>query len=367
MARRKQETESIGDGHDSFLDIVANMVGILIILVMVVSVRAKDAPQPTDEQIATPTTPVSVTTPETPETPAPTETPESPESPESPQQPIIDLTEPLDKIATIQSDVLGTAVEVRKLDGLLAARINERNAMATLVAAGEKELADRREALSENERAAFDLQRQLAAERERLDKIELERIHAASVEPDVVEIENLPTPLSKTVLGDEVIFQLKGKRLAHIPLEPLVEDARGKLRHKLWKLDGLPEVTEVVGPMGGFRLRYTIEKFRERVAPGDDRIVVGIRAKRWELLPVDGQLGEPVEEAFAPGSNFRRVLSGIDPQRDTITIVTYPDSFDEFRRLKKELYRLGFAVAGRPLPEGSLIAGSPYGSQSAAQ
>ena len=30
--------------HDSFLDIVANIVGILIILVMVVSVRARDAP-----------------------------------------------------------------------------------------------------------------------------------------------------------------------------------------------------------------------------------------------------------------------------------------------------------------------------------
>jgi hypothetical protein len=341
MARRTQETESLGDDHDSFLDIVANMVGILIILVMVVSVRAKDAPQPTDEQIVTP-------------------------APQPPQAEI-DLETPLTKIAAIKNDVLQTAVEVRKLDGIIVTRINERDTMATLVAAGEKELADRREALSENERAAFDLQRQIAADRARLDKIELERIHAASIEPQVVEIENLPTPLSKTVLGDEVIFQLKGKRLTHVPLEPLIEDARGKLRHKLWKLDGLPETTEIVGPIGGFRLRYTIEMFREPPAPGDDRVRVGIRAKRWELLPVNGQLGEPVEEAFAAGSNFRRVLSGVDPQRDTMTIVTYPDSFDEFRRLKKELYRLGFAVAGRPLPEGSLIAGSPYGTRSAAQ
>ncbi|MFP6693385.1 MAG: hypothetical protein VB875_10230, partial [Pirellulales bacterium] len=127
-----------------------------------------------------------------------------------------------------------------------------------------------------------------------------------------------------------------------------------------------PEVTEIVGPREGFRIRYTLEK-RSIYDAVNDRGGYEIRAKYWEAIPVTGQLGEPVEAAFAPHSKFRRILSGINARDDTITVWTYPDSFDEFRRLKKELYSLGFAVAGRPLPEGVPIAGSPSGSRSAAQ
>ena len=42
MARRKNYDDMLG-GQDSFLDIVANLVGILAILVMVVTVRARDS------------------------------------------------------------------------------------------------------------------------------------------------------------------------------------------------------------------------------------------------------------------------------------------------------------------------------------
>jgi hypothetical protein len=57
----------------------------------------------------------------------------------------------------------------------------------------------------------------------------------------------------------------------------------------------------------------------------------------------------------------------LSPNRYTITIWTYPDSFDEFRKLKKILYQQGYAVAGRPLPEGMPIGASPSGSKSSAQ
>ena len=40
---RAHKQHAAEPGQDSFLDIVANLVGILIILVMVVGVRAKDA------------------------------------------------------------------------------------------------------------------------------------------------------------------------------------------------------------------------------------------------------------------------------------------------------------------------------------
>ena len=71
--------------------------------------------------------------------------------------------------------------------------------------------------------------------------------------------------------------------------------------------------------------------------------------------------------ALRPSSRFRTALSGFHPARATVTIWTYPDSFAEFRRLKKELYQLGFATAARPLPHDVPIGGSPQGTKSAAE
>jgi hypothetical protein len=47
--------------------------------------------------------------------------------------------------------------------------------------------------------------------------------------------------------------------------------------------------------------------------------------------------------------------------------LTYPESFGDFRTLKKALFDLGYTTAARPLPPGILIGGSPNGSRSAAQ
>ena len=50
-----------------------------------------------------------------------------------------------------------------------------------------------------------------------------------------------------------------------------------------------------------------------------------------------------------------------------MTIWTYPDGFAEFRKLKQELYAMGYETAGRPLPFGVPITASPGGSKSAAE
>ena len=57
--------------------------------------------------------------------------------------------------------------------------------------------------------------------------------------------------------------------------------------------------------------------------------------------------------ALQEGSDFRQALAKILPGRTTITIWVYPDGFDAFRQIRKELYRLGYAIAARPLPPGS--------------
>jgi hypothetical protein len=94
---------------------------------------------------------------------------------------------------------------------------------------------------------------------------------------------------------------------------------------------------------------------------------IEIQLKRWTLIPLSSDLGERIDAALRRGSRFQSVLSGYPPDATTVTIWVYPDSFSEFREIKKHLFQLGFATAGRPLPAGFPISGSPEGSKSAAE
>jgi len=168
---------------------------------------------------------------------------------------------------------------------------------------------------------------------------------------------------------DEAHFQIRAGRITFVPLDDLVKRLKDDAQQKLYKLRSQAELTETIGPMGGFRLRYTLQRFEtpveEMVATG--RGGVHVRMTHFELIPVSAELGEPVDVALGPSSEFRQIVSGLRPGRTTITLWTYPDSFGSFRRVKKELFRMGFPTAGRPLPEGLFIGGSPEGSKSRAE
>ena len=117
--------------------------------------------------------------------------------------------------------------------------------------------------------------------------------------------------MSHTVDGDEVHFQLSGGQIVVIPLDELVESLKNDARRKKYKLNDLPEMTDTVGPIGGFRMRYTFE--RQDISP-ETAMQSGVsgsyaRLKRWTLIPVSNQLGESVDAALAEGSEFRRALA----------------------------------------------------------
>ena len=336
--RRHVKDDSPSAGNDSFLDIVANMVGILIILVMVVGVRTRHAPL------------VAATTP-------PPETP----------------TEDLHSIATlgasIERDVVHLAKAISDVRRQTAIRSLERGELAFAVHEGRGELEKRRSALDARERETFDVARRLAHTESALNAGlgELDRLE--SIPEQVVRVESYPTPLAKVVDGRETHFQLRGKRIAHIPLDELLSKLKQQAQGDISRLRNSPEVSDTIGPIGGFRMRYTFQRVQIsgsgtlRGAPAGTYARLG----HWDLIPTSRQLGETLEEAKAPNSNFRSAVSRLDPRRSTITLWTYPDTFDEFRALRKELHRQGYAVAGRPLPHRVPIGGSPYGSKSAAQ
>jgi hypothetical protein len=61
------------------------------------------------------------------------------------------------------------------------------------------------------------------------------------------------------------------------------------------------------------------------------------------------------------------VLNRLNPERNSITLWVYADSYPLFRKLREDLHARGFLVAARPLPDGIPIRGSPAGSLSAGQ
>ncbi|HUT13299.1 MAG TPA: hypothetical protein VMY42_22620 [Thermoguttaceae bacterium] len=319
MARPARQTVD-APGHDSFLDIVANIVGILIILVMVVGVRVKNAPI------------VAAIVGESRE----------------------DDSE-FEKDATTErslyGDVLKVENEVRAVEVETLVQKQQRDALAVTMAAVEQEIQSRRQRMDTEAQRDFDLRRNLSVAQVRLEQLDRQRVEVETTPAEPTVVESYPTPLSTTVDEREAHFQLRGGRVAFIPWEGLMNRVVDDIRLKGPTLFNSPEISGTLGPEGGFRIRYK----RSR----NDIFV--------ELIPVARDLGETIDEALSDGSEFRRALARFHPERSAVTFWTYPDGFAEFRRLKEETFLQGFRTAARPLPHGLHISGSSRGSKSSAQ
>ena len=339
MARPlRQEAEPVN--ADSFLDIVASVVCIMLIMVLMIGMRIRNTPV------------------------------EPPLSPEAVQA-AADLEKVAAEERSLRGELAKSAEEIQNLERETAVRGLERDMLATTVAAMEHDVRARRSQMDTQSQADFDVARDLAGAHRQLEEIQRRRLEVQTARPDSIVVESYPTPIGRAVDNKEVHFHLRLDRVAYVPVEKLVLLARDDAKRKADKLadrHDLPEFTETVGPEDGFRFRYTAERFErvEKTPQGPARYV-GLRVSQWTVIPVSGQVGEPVDEALAPSSEFRRALAGSKPDQTTLTIWVYPDSFDAFRRLRKELHQLGYKVAARPLPEGVMIAGSPKGTKSEAE
>ena len=326
--RRSVPTQIELAGQDSFLDVVTNIVGILIILVMVVGMRAKNEPT--------------------------TDIKEAPAD--------VSLAALRSQSAAIEQDVYRTAAEMERMDHELLLRSREREVLATRIAAGEQEIGRRREQMDEQSRHEWGLSNELAAAKSDLERIRRQTAAAAAVKSSVVTLESYPTPMSRTVFGKEVHFRLSQGRLTYVPFDELLDRAKVEMQRRNFSPDDLPESTFEIGPLEGFRLLLTMQG---KLIANTNQVMFTL--KEAEFVPVANHLGESLSEALSERSQFRSRLAGANSRDTTITVWFYPDSFGEFRELKKELYRGGFATAGWPLANGAHISGSPSGKRSATQ
>ncbi len=201
----------------------------------------------------------------------------------------------------------------------------------------------------------------MALANDELKKLKEERDLAETTNaPETITVKSYPSPLGKSVSGPQISFRLLAGRIAYLPWDELFGRMKASAQDRMRSAPTSSEVTDTLGPIQGFRMRYVMQRI-------DTAQGTMMRMLLSELLPVSERLGEPLDLALKQGSEFQAKMAMVSPDRYTVTVWVYPDSFGEFRRLKELLYERGYEVAGFPIEPGQTIGASPYGFKSIAQ
>ena len=320
-------------GQDSFLDVVANLVGIMIILVVVVGAQAATVWK----------------------------------KPGEPAEEIVDKIAELNQQA---NQKLAASKNLRTENGELHRKIAEEQSISN-------QLSEFRQVLLMNIETA---RRDVEARKSRLDevhrvsviaaaeieslkqKIEQVRFQTQAIEnqakPIVETIEHYPTPIARTVFSDEIHFRILAGRIVHVPLEELITVMKKEWELKAEKLQGAENTLETVGPIGDFRLQYALETATRNV---QNRQQLTAQLKQFVLQPTAEKIGENVDTALGNGSQFRNRIDRMIPEKTTVSLWVYPDAYDDLATIRRWLIDAGFQTASWPLEYGKLISGGPQG------
>lgn len=377
MSRRREF--EIMFGSDSFLDVVANIVGILIILIVIAGVRVGQAPPKPKTSAALPSLDIPVT-------PAPAEDPPDETDSAAPEPIMAEVTPEMEaevpealpplepppelvaQVQQLEADVAAITAESRKLGDALAESNRLQTTLEERLQTARSLLEERKSQLSAT--TARDAQQKLDLEltRQAVARLLAQVMELEQKSPPVEKLEHRITPVSRTVLGHELHFRLERDRVAEVPIEALVERLKEHIeRRKDWIVKTRQHKGQV-GPINGFNLEYILGV---DMISGLEELRGGVGGYRmsmryWEIHPESSLRGEPEDVALSHGSKFYQALVSAGPDT-TLTFWVYPDSYGLYRKLQRFAHDQGFPVAGRPLPPGVAISGSPNGTKSASQ
>lgn len=368
MARKPPQESSFGS--DSFLDVVANIVGILIILIVVAGVRVAKAPRLAAGPPATAPLIAAASIAALPaHAPPPAPLPE-PEPPVVlPALPELSVPDELVREATRHAERLALAREELSVLNEQQRSLRSRSSDIAL------ETQQHREALGARAQTLADQRRQLDFVRQRNAQAQLavQQLEAqvAMTEADGPPVEKLThrlPPVGRIVTGKEIHFRLMNNRVSHVPLMQLAELVQKDMERRKEILLSRPQFQGRTDALGGYCMEYVMERqamsLAEELKIG--RGMIRIMVSGWVIQPTGELITETPAQALTPGSRFQSQLLQAGPE-STVTFWVYPDSFEIHRELKQLAHESGYWVAARPLPEGVPIAGSPEGSKSFAQ
>jgi len=342
--RKRKNTEIELSGQDSFLDLVSNIVGILIILVMVAGIRA---------QYST----ASVTDP--PKTTADSQT-------------LAQLETQYQELQTKEQASLQRKTDVEELkvqSEIVAEQLYRQSesyaALFELMTSMRAGIDLAAEEKSQTFKEKIEYQRQLMETNAKLEQIDKARTYFRQIRPKATVLENIPTPLSQKVEGKELHLRLLGGNVVFVPLDELILQLSGRVGEEKNRYFKQQTSSGKVGPIDNFELEFLLETYE---VPMNGGVGTRIDLRYAEAVPTFEPLGQPLRQALtSPQSEFRRKLSTYQKNLYTVTVWLYPDSFEEYQALKQFLQENGYSVAARPMVMGSPIGMSPYGTKSSTQ
>lgn len=386
MGRRSQKAE-LEFGSDSFLDVICNIVGILIILIVVVAVKVERQPIAEAEALAN-AAPVAPTIPDR-------------ESEYVQQQSDLDgmklqhrqvatrLLELSDRKAALHREHVLVQEEISTLQNQLAEQAADSSRSKVVLSEAEQEaeklsadvdrllniLAGKEKALKnaitviqQEESVASEEEKQLRrtiVETTRLQELLADVARPADSRPRLV---HRIMPVSRRTDGEEVMFRMIEGQISEVPIEELMKLAVDRVRKRISMLQRFHRLEDVVGPVSGYKMTFAIElnafNSLEYLQYGGDSSK--FNSFTQVIVPDATLVAESAADAVKPGSAFRQKLEAM-PADSAVTIVVYEDSFKEFAALREVAHGLQILVAARPLPVGTDITISASGSASRAQ
>jgi vacuolar-type H+-ATPase subunit I/STV1 len=362
--RRRPQHNRIAFSFDSFLDVVTNVIGIIIRLILVTWVGARAY------------------------TAAMMETSVNSED-NAAEVSLHELPAPRAEDDPVSKELLDAQLALKKLRNQLTQQLKDLDLTQTRENETRKELvlADGRKKEYDKKKREVEVLLDLSSKDvQNLAMTKEELIQKAKkLQEDIQAVAKLPTPakalryhtpVSRPVRTDigEYFFECKRGRVSYIDKNAFKNEIDDNLKETLKKLESNWKAEAVTSQIGAFRLRYFIEREREFVDSIVDRSAsarkgnLGRLQLAWVVEPMVEDRGETIEAALKPGAAFRQVVDGLDAQLSVVTLWVYPDSFDMFRRLRDFLHdERDIEVAGRPIPFGLLIGASPYGTASRGQ
>jgi hypothetical protein len=399
MSRRTPRGE-LEFGSDSFLDVVCNIVGILIILIVVVGVRVQRQPPQPERITATPVSPVAADQGQQARDTAARERAQADAlshaasrrddlvlTRQQLQQESSQLENDLQLARTEAAAIEQELAEVRRQQAARDAEHKDQLSRRSRQLAGERSaiqarIASLAKSLDSTDSQKRSLEAALVSVQEKQQETKKSQ-QGALVETQRLEelleeltpktqpsnrLEHRLSPVTRAVEADEYHFRLEHGRVSRIPLNELLERLKAQVLSRRAAILKFNQFDGAVGPVGGYSMKYSVEKEGpsplEALQTGDGRIRVNV--SRWEIVPEETRIEETVEAAVQPGARFREQLETCPPD-SVVTLWVYEDSFAGFPLIRELAHSLSLRIAARPLPPGSPIIGSPNGSRSTAQ
>ena len=334
MAKRKHDDMIVGE--DAFLDTVANLVGILIILVVIVSSGTKAAAKL-----------ISV---------------------EKIKQAVENLEEPVASAINIEKDLARQEEQLQEHTLEVAYRNAERDVILQQVMMTKEAMQTETNKLDAQQQADLQRQQMLNEMERRLAELLQQQGDVPSDEKPTIVLQHLPTPMAKTVFGKELHLMVRDGMISVIPWDRMVAMLKVEARAAVARSTRRERIQEQLGPVDGFMMTYMLVSKRGLVSNGSATSMAQvIELDKFELDPTQEVVREPLMQSLRNNGRLRIELSGYPARESTITAWVYPNSFETFRQLKELLFKEGYMTAARPMPEGVRIGASPRGSQSSAQ